>query len=75
MKTASEQEVLLVSGDDWEGIYVDGKIHVQGHQVRLEDFARIFGIELKHKGVGSGWLYDEGHLPYNLEDIPEDQFL
>lgn len=65
---------LVTNHNDWEGLYVDGVLHTQGHTVRLRDLAAAAGFDLEVKDV-SFWLgHEVTHLPDNLKDIPKGAF-
>lgn len=68
--------LTVVQGDDWEGIYIDGKLVAQGHSIPLRN-----GIDLaiQHKvtevvwrAADLDWLHDVGELPDNLADAQLD---
>lgn len=61
----------LVVGDDWEGLYVDGRLACEGHSVTLQDLARVVGLQLVCSDVDGQWLDDQGQLPELLSEIPE----
>src|SRR6185437_11141463 len=46
-KPAKKLQVTHVSGDDWAGLYIDGKLVDEGHEVRLRDFAKYVGITIQ----------------------------
>lgn len=61
--------VYVTNGDDWEGVYKDGKILAQGHHVTADDILRALGHTVEYRDVDYDWLADEGYLPENIEDI------
>lgn len=60
--------VTATNDDDWEGVYVDGKLVAQGHRISARDMA---GIIVENQPVESNtvrrvdddWLYRAGQLP------------
>ncbi len=66
-------KVTLVSnGDDWEGLYVDGKLKTEGHSVTPHDLAAALDLEWERVTVSSNWLgYEVGSLPQELSKIPK----
>ena len=56
-------------GDDWEGLYVDGELATEGHQLIIEDLADVLGIEIEDKYANIDWLEERGSLPNKLEDV------
>jgi len=63
--------ITLVDGDDWEGLYLDGKLVQEGHHVRLEDIFRHLGIEANFVYPDTEWLEARGNLPENLREVRE----
>jgi hypothetical protein len=67
--------LTLVSIDDWQGFYVDGKLVFEGHSVPLRDAFLAAGLELEDRGLdGTNFeraLQTYGHpLPQHLSDVP-----
>lgn len=69
-----EKTLTLVRGDDWDGIYIDGKLHSEGHS--FSDFSLLeLGISLpvntKLETIfpNVDWLEYEGSYPDNLEHV------
>ncbi|SDQ98358.1 hypothetical protein SAMN05519103_00304 [Rhizobiales bacterium GAS113] len=65
--------VTIVDGDDWSGLYIDGKLQTEGHSIPVQNALRsvrelgpftVMCIE-----ADSDWLYDEGNLPRDLVDV------
>ena len=63
-------KVGLVRGDDWEGLYLDGKLVEEGHHFRLTDVLARFGIECDEVWPDDSWLEERGSLPKNFEEVP-----
>lgn len=61
--------ITLVRGDDWQGLYVDGRLVNEGHRILEEDFARALGVEVTFQRADEGWLEDRGDLPRQLTDV------
>ena len=60
---------MLVKGDDWQGLYIDGILMSEDHSISIEDFAEVVGIKLSKKYVDLDWLEDNGYLPKLLENV------
>jgi len=65
----SNKKVVLVDGDDWQGLYVNGKLETQGHSVELDDVLKVFGITIDTIYADLDWLSDLGYLPDKLKDV------
>lgn len=66
-------DMTLVRGDDWEGIYILGKLMAEGHSIELA-VGIALAIEYRPTGITTvfcdiGWLHDEGNLPRALADV------
>lgn len=60
------------NGDDWEAIYIDGRIWRQDHRMRTRDWIDLLalvGVEGESLSVDPEQSYDDGCFPDNLEDV------
>lgn len=39
-------KVTFVDGDDWEGVYIDGKLVTEGHCVRVDEVLKLLASTL-----------------------------
>ena len=66
-------ELVLVLADDWQGIYLDGILELEGHTIMLDDVLNIVNINnVKYGGlfhVEQNWIEIEGSLPANLNNV------
>lgn len=66
--------ILVTNYDDWEGVYVDGVLVAEGHQIQKGDFMAIlkqsntFDYTTEEAGE---WLSDWGNLPESYEKFLE----
>lgn len=73
--------LVLVNGDEWEGLYLDGVLQWQNHSVNHHHVAQAINAsptpvtEMVHVEVDVEWMLDEGYLPRMLEDIPLDKIV
>ncbi len=80
--------VALVTGDDWEGLYIDGVIVNETHSIEAGDMMEFIveaqgkqnrpgdlcpQITYEHVWVDLDWLAEEGSLPAKLEDVKREQ--
>lgn len=65
--------VFVTSEDDWQGVYVDGWLKDQGHNVSwLFVLETLIGEEIECVSsltVDSDWLNEVGTLPDNFSDV------
>ncbi len=63
-------EVVIVKVDDWEGLYVDGVLKNEGHEVRLSWVLEAFGLPpARSLWADEKWLEEAGSLPALLSDV------
>lgn len=63
---------------DWEGIYIDGKLHHEAHSIPAYVWFAVTGIcsDRSEFEVKSEWLEEQGDtFPNKFEDIPEEVFV
>jgi hypothetical protein len=63
---------LVTNHDDWEGIYIDGKLYTEGHRVGLEDLAEALKLDFEKITADCKWLLNSCGLPADLEDVVEE---
>lgn len=63
------KKITLVSGDDWQGLYIDGKLAIEGHSVSVEDVLLMLDINHETLFANDNWLDVEGYLPEDLKDV------
>lgn len=70
----------FVSGNDWTGLYVDGVLRVQSHDLSISELAHVMKGELFTlrarflNEAGVDIVEERGVLPTQLSDIPEEHF-
>ncbi len=63
--------VLVTNYDDWEGLYIDGVLVLEGHQVRKDEMFTALGINYTEVEADVSWLASRGSLPKKLSDVEE----
>ena len=73
----SGDKFMLVQGDDWEGLYLNGVLFDEEHKIGNRLLVGYMNI---HKTLhvefsslndqGNEWIQHEGNLPQLLNDIP-----
>jgi len=71
VQTPTEMAVTFVDADDWEGLYIDGKLVVEAHHLRLQDIFCRLGVKVTFLPVDQEWLEERGSLPTNIEDVKQ----
>jgi len=67
------KKIMIVSGEDWEGLYIDDKLVLQNHVLGLHEVLRSLDIVLSMADVNQEWLEERAHFPENFNDIPKDK--
>ena len=63
------EKVTIVRGDNWEGIYLDGKLIDQGHTIDWYTvLTQHFECYVALEEADDEWLSEEGALPNDLVD-------
>jgi hypothetical protein len=69
----NENILTIARADDWEGIYVGGKLHDEGHSIELKR-----GIEIAIENnvtkvvwqeVDDDWISEVGNLPSDMNEV------
>lgn len=71
-------DLVMLSVEDWQILYVNGILFDQGHTIELERFLRtVIGREIIIEGFEDHYLddFNEDEFPKNLEDVAEYQKL
>jgi hypothetical protein len=58
-------------GEDWEGLYIDGKLYVEGHSISVKDLLDSLDIPYSNVECDDAWLDKKGCLPKLLKDVKE----
>ena len=67
--TEQSKQAIFVWSDDWEGLYLDGKLVAQGHEVSGTHVARSLGYKLTSVEADREWITYEGELPELFENV------
>lgn len=62
----------IVSGDDWQALYIDNTLRTQGHSITVRDVLHALDIQYDELSVDCEWLHEEGYLPNQFDEIPQD---
>jgi len=76
-----ENKLTFINGDDWEGVFINGVLKYEGHNISIWKFAEIaqeyntlnFEFLLINED-GLEWLSDVGSFPTKFTEIPR-QFI
>jgi len=68
-------EFILADGDDWQGLYFNGVLVTEGHEVTKKELVEALDYRLSdnfsydEKEVDSAWLANEGSLPRHIDNV------
>lgn len=60
---------IATNYDDWEGIYVDGKLKYQTHRITAQDVLEVLGVDFTEAEVDNEWLASGGCLPKHEAEL------
>ena len=68
-----EKKITLVTNsDDWEGLYIDGKLASEDHSISVSDVCAALDIEMERVEVSTQYLGTKvSNLPQELSKIPK----
>ena len=64
-------KITLVQGEDWVGLYVDGKLKNQGHSLSPFEVCDALGVDNETVWADEH-LKEHGYCPPKLEDVTPD---
>jgi hypothetical protein len=62
-------DVTYVYSDDWEGLYVDGFLAAEDHNLSMEQVLSALGLEYLVIEADVEWMEEEGTLPDRVEEV------
>jgi hypothetical protein len=64
------KKITIVSNeDDWEGLYIDGKIALQAHNLSVYEVLLALDIIPEYITCDHEWLGEQTYLPTYLADV------
>lgn len=67
-------DIKLLRADDWEGLFVDGRLVTEGHSLTAEDIIRGLKLDYNSGWINQEWMEDHGSFPYDVNDIPDEAY-
>src|SRR5579872_611974 len=62
-KEPATPNAVFVDGDEWQGVYVDGVLVEENHQLRTRDVLKHFGLADAVVDMDEDWVDMRGSLP------------
>jgi hypothetical protein len=73
VKKTAKRDITLVYGEDWIGVYADGELLRQNHDVSVGEFCEALGWKVKHVAADPEWLERNGTLPQKLREVKKEK--
>ena len=67
-------KLTIAYSDDWEGLYKDGELMYQGHEVDRHELLAAIGrpdIVLDYFSVEGDWPQEYGEFPETLDEVKQ----
>jgi len=72
-KKEQEHKFVLVEADNWAGLYVNGKLVEQHHDIDLVEWLAKYGVPIKLKyAYNDLQVAESGQLPESLDEVDFD---
>jgi len=68
-KKVVERQVVVLDGDDWSGLYIDGKLVYENHRILLHELAKHLGFKIINVPGEKAWESYGYQCPEALEDF------
>jgi hypothetical protein len=70
-------KLVFVQTDDWQGFYVNGKLHNEGHKMEASDWLELLRESRYFTSIESFWvneeyMHDLGNFPERFSDLPKE---
>jgi len=65
-----DKKLIIMRGDDWEGVYYNGKLLYQGHSIRWDEVLKKLGYNITSNYIeDDDWENLNWSLSENIEDV------
>jgi len=66
---SKKDNVVIVYGGDWEGIYINGELKYEGHSLQTSELLDVLGVKHDLKEIDEDIFYDnDDRLPTLLKN-------
>lgn len=66
------RDIVIVRGDDWDGLFADGELLLEGHSLDARQVLEALGIPVRSLIVNEEWMESMGRFPERLEEVEFD---
>lgn len=72
-KAEKKHSFVLVEADNWVGLYVDGELVEQHHDIDLVEWLSKYGVNIKSKSAYEDpEIVETGRMPEQLSEVKFD---
>jgi len=69
-ESIDNKNLTLIEGDDWEGIYQNGKLLVQGHRLEVREVLKLLGYKINSTYLSEEeWEIIGNSCPIELDGV------
>ena len=65
--------IRFVRGEDWQGLYIDGLLALEGHILDAHDvllaLQKVSRFDLQSVTVNDAWMCEQGRLPVHFHKV------
>lgn len=65
----------FITSDDWEGLYINGKLHHENHRITAKQLVAILannGVKIEGLRIDDDYMEDLGNLPKQFDEIDQN---
>jgi hypothetical protein len=62
-------KVTRVWTDNWEGLYVNGRLVAEGHSLDAREALEAVGWAVESRELDEEWITERGHLPDGIDRV------
>jgi len=68
-----KDKLIFVGSDDWEGLYINGKLIMEDHHLDVFKILKAIDIKYQYIEADDDWICERGTLPENIKEVKEAQ--
>ena len=70
-------KVNYIASDDWKGLYINGKLAIEGHSIHVFDLLKTLEkrelLKFTHNEINENYLENIGAFPENFVDLDKNK--
>jgi hypothetical protein len=64
-----KQKINFVNAEDWAGLYIDGKLVLEDHNLHWGQVLEALGIDYESDTIDEEWMEKWGRLPSKFKEV------